>query len=145
MLLLKSTSLSPLLQKAVPDRDYDLSQPPSLLSTSNDALTMLSAGADPLKSRMSLEGLRLAGEVAWIVRPAVYAYLIRKDGRDSWDAWKTSLGIDVFAALARRMTTSVHTPSLQREEGSRRDALLFWYLLRDPFWSQRLKYVQTMY
>jgi len=111
------------------------------MSTSNDPVAMLAAGADPVKRFVGLEGLRLAGEVAWIIRPAVYAYLIRKDGRDNWEAWKTSFGIDAFAFLARRMTTGVHTSYLQREEGSRRDALLFWYLLRDPFWSEKLKYV----
>jgi len=71
-------------------------------------------------------------EMLNILRPIVYLVSMYRYGRQSWKAWIFSLMMDVFS-LAYYSGRGYGISNNQRDEVSRRSTLLFYYLLRSPF------------
>jgi len=71
-------------------------------------------------------------ETLFILRPIIYLITMYRYGRQSWKAWLSSLFVDIFslAYYSRRKEPLI---DIQRDEISRRASLLFYYLLRSPF------------
>lgn len=97
----------------------------------------------PPKPRQVVRAQRLhaAAELVYVVRPVVYAALLRKYGRRAWTPWITSLGLDATSlalhraadASASETATSAATRSTQeKEELLRRRRAIAFYLLRSP-------------
>ncbi|KAI8146643.1 peroxisomal membrane protein-domain-containing protein [Fennellomyces sp. T-0311] len=87
----------------------------------------------------SRKGWAHIAEVLWIIRPFIYVGLQwrrskkkkSKEGEPSWKPWLISLGIDLTIRLAREMQPMTQ---LEREESRRRDYLLLFYAVREPFY-----------
>jgi peroxin-16 len=71
-------------------------------------------------------------ETLFILRPIIYLITMYRYGRQSWKSWLSSLFVDIFslAYYSRRKEPLI---DVQRDEISRRASLLFYYLLRSPF------------
>ncbi|KAI5077866.1 hypothetical protein GOP47_0007690 [Adiantum capillus-veneris] len=109
----------------------------------------------PNKNRELSEALLVFGEWIFILRPLVYVLLIRRYGLKSWKPWVTSLGLDaaglttilVAAFLKDRKQLGITMDGLncsgrppfsteEVQEVKRRQLLLVFYLIRDPFFSK---------
>ncbi|KAJ3341377.1 Peroxisomal membrane protein pex16 [Gonapodya sp. JEL0774] len=89
----------------------------------------------------TLSGVRLVGEVGWIVRPAIYTLLINNLSPDSPLPLAVSFLIDVSSFLLSYtpVVLSNGPTHLEREEYTRRVALFAWYVLREPVYSTYVK------
>ena len=61
-----------------------------------------------------------------------------QETEQSWKPWLISLGIDLAVRLAREMQPM---SQLEREESRRRDYLLLFYAVREPFYDLFTRYV----
>ncbi|CDS12637.1 hypothetical protein LRAMOSA04823 [Lichtheimia ramosa] len=119
-------------------------------STANPRLLTAST---TVSSTMPRQGWALFGEIVWIIRPVVYAFMVmntlrrgshkvveqsedeeetEKDDENDWKPWLVSLCIDLLARTARSMQP---TSALEQDEYKRRDYLLLYYLLRGPVYN----------
>eukprot|EP00271_Cylindrocystis_brebissonii_P008745 TRINITY_DN23232_c0_g1_i1.p1 TRINITY_DN23232_c0_g1~~TRINITY_DN23232_c0_g1_i1.p1 ORF type:complete len:568 (+),score=83.79 TRINITY_DN23232_c0_g1_i1:281-1984(+) len=120
-------------------------------------------------SRQWAHGVRATAEVLHILRPLVYALMLRKYGRKTWLPWLASLGMDVSSLVLlsrnedlgrflRRLQTGeakggefgegrTELPA-EQDELKRRQMLLALYLMRSPCFElvvqTRLEGVQSL-
>ncbi|KAL1924934.1 uncharacterized protein VTP21DRAFT_4588 [Calcarisporiella thermophila] len=81
---------------------------------------------------------RLA-ELLFIVRPLIYVLAIRRYGKNSWRPWWISFILEIMARALLHEYYEIRggkrtMTSLEREEHTRRWYLLFFYVLRSPFY-----------
>lgn len=116
---------------------------------------MVQVESSPLDLLPVLNGTDRFAEYLYILRPLFYGWnfynivlAIRKYGQNSYIPWFMSLGTEV-ACLLQSLNVNVMTsmlrykPSisdLEKDELKRRRLLLFYYLLRKPFYTDFTKY-----
>ncbi|KXS13183.1 hypothetical protein M427DRAFT_58897 [Gonapodya prolifera JEL478] len=137
-----------------PDRDFDLSSNKlnaeiSMREPSGslfDGITARPKDSQPIALGdlpvPQVSGARLVGEIAWIVRPALYTFLITQHSPTSPIPFFASLSLETFSYLLAYLplVSSTSAPTyLEREELTRRAALFLWYLLREPVYSTYVK------
>ncbi|KAI8905109.1 peroxisome membrane protein [Gorgonomyces haynaldii] len=87
-----------------------------------------------------LTGWRKTAEYCFILRPLLYVLAIRRYGLKSYVPWTLSLSIETFCYLSHlNLETWELDPSLselEKQEVQRRRYHFFYYLLRDPVFSQ---------
>ncbi|KAI8877453.1 peroxisome membrane protein [Backusella circina FSU 941] len=143
---------------------------PSTLEAANDEKFELAnidirtgtplSGTLPNSTHVSISGTHRSGwahlgEILWIIRPFVYAFMImmeqrkqvesikreddddndddeiEKDAEGSWKPWLISLAIDLISRTARYMQPMT---GLEKDESRRRDYLFIYYLFRGPIY-----------
>ncbi len=81
-------------------------------------------------------------ELAYFARPLVYAYLRSRDIK-GWKPWIVSLLIDIIISNTKSSSSAsplIDTYSyLEQEEKRRRNWMLVYYMLREPFYSEYSK------
>ncbi|KAL0145618.1 peroxisome membrane protein [Mucor lusitanicus] len=140
------------------DEKFELT---SLDPRTGTALSSTQAAIEQINSsrHTGIRGWAHLGELLWIVRPFVYAWMIylrqkreqkhdlirsemeesdeeedesiEKDDEGSWKPWLVSLSIDIASRIARNMQPM---SPLEREESKRRDYLFIYYLFRGPLY-----------
>jgi peroxin-16 len=91
----------------------------------------------PKELMRPLTGLSMLSEYLHILRPLVYVLLIRKLGERTWKPWIAALLMD----LASRYWAMQATHPLEKQAQKRRKRLLFYYILRQPFYCEYTKHV----
>ena len=106
---------------------------------------------NPLNLMTPLSGESLIGELMFIARPLLFALLVRWKGQTSWKPWFISLAVDLLSRCSSRHMISklIFAPSfiatlprptfLEKDERTRRNWLLVYYLLRRPMYDSYTK------
>lgn len=94
--------------------------------------------SNPLDLMAPLTGWRKLAEYLYIMRPLLYVICIRKWGKLSYRPWFISLVTELCCYFAhmdlKKICCKKRLSDLEREEISRRRNMLFYYLLRIPFY-----------
>ncbi|KAK9696803.1 hypothetical protein K7432_012270 [Basidiobolus ranarum] len=98
----------------------------------------------PLDLVRALAGWGNVGEMLFIIRPLFYVFLVRKYGNQSWKPWVLSLLLEYASQNSTQHHWDTHggkraTSSLEQEEHKRRQWLMLFYLLRNPFYEKFTK------
>ncbi|ORY01227.1 peroxisome membrane protein [Basidiobolus meristosporus CBS 931.73] len=98
----------------------------------------------PLDLIRTLSGWGSIGEILFIIRPVLYAFLVKKYGHQSWKPWIISLLVEYTSHKSTEHHLEANggkraATSLEQEEHKRRQWLLIFYLLRGPFYEKLTK------
>ncbi|OLL22066.1 Peroxisomal membrane protein PEX16 [Neolecta irregularis DAH-3] len=159
LVLLRLSSYRPLLHPPLPERDIEDSPPsialqsvklprtgltlPSLSQTQSVNTFLLDKllTADDIKPPFQLvhrvQGLGRFAEILYILRPLVYALLLKRYSKKNWRPWVIGISIDLAARNLALRSFEQTIPGglraltgLEKEELRRRGREMWWWMLR---------------
>jgi peroxin-16 len=114
-------------------------------ATDNDVSSYLKqkaveTGTRAGQSVRSRPGFHSGVEIAFWLRPVIYAYLLKKFGDKSWLPFGVSLALDVCVLAVQSQDSTTRFTHLELDEQRRRLWLLGYYLLRNPLYDLYTKH-----